>query len=208
MVLTLMLVVRKIFHLEEYITLAHIESMNKVIILTGSIVGVAYITELFTAWYSQNQYEQYAFINRSMGPYWWSYWGMMTCNVISPQLFWIRKLRRSVVFTFFMSVVINIGMWFERFVIIVTSLHRDFIVSSWSYYTPTVVEIFIYLGTIGFFMTLFLVFAKVAPVIALAEVKSILKTAGDQYIGAGAKHGHHEEETSKPGHYETLIKPQ
>lgn len=190
MVLTLMLVVRKVFNLQEYITLAHIESMNKVIILTGSIVGVAYITELFTAWYSGNQYEQYAFLNRSTGPYWWSYWGMMTCNVVSPQLFWIKKLRRNIVFTFFMSIFINVGMWFERFVIIVTSTHRDFIPSSWTMYYPTIVEIFIYLGTIGFFMTLFLIFAKVAPVIAVAEVKSILKTSGDQYTGPDAIHHH------------------
>ena len=188
MVLTLMLVVRRVFNLQEYITLAHIESMNKVIILTGSIVGVAYITELFTAWYSGNQYEQYAFLNRSTGPYWWSYWGMMTCNVVSPQLFWIKKLRRNIVFTFFMSIFINVGMWFERFVIIVTSTHRDFIPSSWTMYYPTIVEIFIYLGTIGFFMTLFLIFAKVAPVIAVAEVKSILKTSGDQYTGPDAIH--------------------
>jgi Ni/Fe-hydrogenase subunit HybB-like protein len=190
MVLTLMLVVRKVFNLQEYITMAHIEAMNKVIILTGSIVGVAYITELFTAWYSGNQYEQYAFLNRSTGPYWWSYWGMMTCNVISPQLFWIKKLRRNILFTFFMSIFINVGMWFERFVIIVTSTHRDYIVSSWTMYYPTIVEIFIYLGTIGFFMTLFLVFAKVAPVIAVAEVKSILKTSGDQYTGPNAVHHH------------------
>ena len=188
MVLTLMLVVRRVFNLQEYITLAHIESMNKVIILTGSIVGVAYITELFTAWYSGNQYEQYAFLNRSTGPYWWSYWGMMTCNVVSPQLFWIKKLRRNIVFTFFMSIFIHVGMWFERFVIIVTSTHRDFIPSSWTMYYPTIVEIFIYLGTIGFFMTLFLIFAKVAPVIAVAEVKSILKTSGDQYTGPDAIH--------------------
>ncbi len=192
MVLSLMLVVRKVFNLQEYITLAHIESMNKVIILTGSIVGVAYITELWTAWYSQNQYEQYAFLNRSTGPYWWSYWGMMTCNVVSPQLFWIKKLRRNIVFTFFMSIFINVGMWFERFVIIVTSTHRDYIPSSWTMYYPTYVEMFIYIGTIGFFMMLFLIFAKVAPVIAIAEVKAILKTAGDQYSGEHATHEHKE----------------
>ncbi|HMX04546.1 MAG TPA: polysulfide reductase NrfD [Chitinophagales bacterium] len=193
MVLTLMLVVRKVFNLQEYITLAHIEAMNKIIILTGSIVGVAYITELFTAWYSGNPYERYAFLNRAMGPYWWSYWGMMTCNVVSPQLFWFRKLRRSVVFTFFMSIFINVGMWFERFVIIVTSTHRDFIPSNWTMYYPTYVEMFIYIGTIGFFMTLFLIFSKVAPVIAVAEVKSILKTAGDQYTGPDAIHKHEED---------------
>lgn len=194
MVLSLMLVVRKVFHLQDYITIGHIESMNKVIILTGSIVGVAYITELFVAWYSVNQYEQYAFLNRSTGPYWWSYWGMMTCNVVSPQLFWIKKLRRSIVFTFFMSIFINVGMWFERFVIIVTSIHRDFITSAWTMYYPTYVEIFIYIGTIGFFMMLFLLFAKVAPVIALAEVKAILKTAGDQYTGPNATVKQHHDE--------------
>ncbi len=138
MVLTLMVITRKVLNLEDYVTVDHIESMNKIIILTGSIVGCAYLTELFTAWYSQNPYEQYAFANRALGPYYWSYWSMMTCNVISPQLFWVRKLRRNVWFTFFMSIVINCGMWFERFVIIVTSLHRDFIPSSWAMYSPTV----------------------------------------------------------------------
>lgn len=179
MVLTLMLMTRKVLHLEEYITLAHIESMNKVIILTGSIVGTAYLTELFIAWYSQNIYEQYAFANRALGPYWWAYWSMMTCNVISPQLFWFRRLRRNVAFTFFMSIVINCGMWFERFVIIVTSLSRDFLPSSWEYYRPTYVEVCIFIGTIGIFFTLYLIFAKLAPVIAIAEVKHILKTSGD-----------------------------
>lgn len=179
MVLTLMVIARKVMNLEEYITIDHIESMNKIIILTGSIVGCAYLTELFTAWYSQNPYEQYAFANRALGPYWWSYWSMMTCNVISPQLFWVRKLRRSVWFTFFMSIVINCGMWFERFVIIVTSLHRDFIPSAWAMYSPTWVEISFFLGTLGLFSTAFLLFAKLMPVIAMAEVKAILKTSGE-----------------------------
>ena len=130
MVLTLMLITRDVFRLKDYITLEHIESMNKIIIVTGSIVGVAYITEFFIAWYSGVEYEQYAFINRATGPYWWAYWSMMTCNVITPQLFWFRKIRRSVVATFIISIFVNIGMWFERFVIIVTSLHRDFLPSS------------------------------------------------------------------------------
>ena len=153
--------------------------MNKIIILTGSIVGIAYLTELFVAWYSVSPYEQYAFFNRSLGPYWWAYTIMMTCNVISPQLFWFKKLRRSVAFTFFMSIVINIGMWFERFVIIVTSLHRDYLVSSWSYYRPTIVEISIFLGTLGIFFTLFLLFAWVFPVVAIAEVKAIFKSSSE-----------------------------
>ena len=182
MVLTLMLIARKVMNLEDYITIGHIESMNKVIILTGSIVGVAYTTEFFVAWYSGNVYEQYAFVNRAFGPYWWSYWAMMTCNVISPQLFWFRKLRRSIIFTFVMSIIINIGMWFERFVIIVTSLHRDYLPSSWNMYSPTWIEVGIFVGTMGIFMTLFLLFSRTLPVIAIAEVKSILKSSGDQYI--------------------------
>lgn len=188
MVLTLMILTRKVLNLEQYITLDHIESMNKIIVLTGSIVGCAYLTELFTAWYSQNPYEQYAFANRALGPYWWSYWGMMTCNVISPQLFWVRKLRRSVWFTFFMSIVINCGMWFERFVIIVTSLHRDYVPSSWTMYSPTWVEISIYVGSIGLFFTAFLIFAKTMPVIAMAEIRHIMKTSGEAQKKAAHAH--------------------
>ncbi|MDZ4847300.1 MAG: NrfD/PsrC family molybdoenzyme membrane anchor subunit [Chitinophagales bacterium] len=180
MVLTLMIITRKALKVEDYITINHIESMNKIIILTGSIVGVAYLTELFMAWYSGFPYEQYAFYNRALGPYWWAYWIMMTCNVISPQLFWFKKLRRSIYFTFVMSIIINIGMWFERFVIIVTSLHRDYLPSSWVYYSPTIVEMGIYLGTLGLFFTLFLLFARAFPVVAIAEVKAILKTSGDK----------------------------
>lgn len=190
MVLTLMIMTRKVFKLEEYITLAHIESMNKVILVTGTIVGVAYLTELFIAWYSGYLYEQYAFYNRVFGPYWWAYIGMMSCNVLSPQIFWSKSLRRNVTVTFIMSIFVNIGMWFERFVIIATTLARDYLPSSWSYYTPTWVEIGIFIGTLGLFFTLYLIFARVAPVVAVAEVKSILKTAGDQYTGPNAKHAH------------------
>lgn len=187
MVLTLMIIARKVLNLEQYITLEHIESMNKVILLTGSIVGVAYLTELFVAWYSGYVYEQFAFYNRVLGPYWWSYFGMMACNVISPQFFWSKKIRRSIAWTFALSIVVNIGMWFERFVIIATTLARDYLPSSWSYYTPSWVEIGMFLGSIGLFFTCFLIFTRVAPVVAIAEVKSILKVAGDQYIGPNAK---------------------
>lgn len=190
MVLTLMLIARKVLHLEEYITLAHIESMNKVILTTGSIVGVAYITELFISWYSGYIYEQWAFFNRAFGPYWWSYFGMMFANVVSPQFFWSKKLRRNITFTFLISILINIGMWFERFVIIATTLARDFVPSSWSYYSPTWVEISLYLGTFGLFFTCFLVFARLAPVVAVAEIKHILKTGGDQYIGKNVTKKH------------------
>ena len=187
MVQTLMLITRKVLKLEQYITIAHIESMNKVILVTGTIVGVAYLTELFIAWYSGYIYEQFAFYNRVLGPYYWSYIGMMTCNVLSPQIFWVRSLRRSIFWTFVMSIFVNIGMWFERFVIIATTLARDYLPSSWSYYGPTWVEIGLFVGTLGLFFTLFLIFTRVAPVVALAEVKSILKTAGDQYTGPEAE---------------------
>jgi molybdopterin-containing oxidoreductase family membrane subunit len=185
MVQTLLIVVRKVLNLQEYITLGHLEAMNKVIVLTGSIVGCAYLTELFMAWYSQNEYEAYAFFySRAniFSPYGWSYWGMMFCNVVSPQVFWFRKLRRNVTFTFFMSVIVNIGMWFERFVIIVTSLYRDYLPSSWStYYSPTIWEIGFYVGTFGLFFTCFFLFAKYFPTIAVTEIKYVLKTSGENY---------------------------
>ncbi|RPA70188.1 hydrogenase [Cyclobacteriaceae bacterium YHN15] len=180
MVLTLMIVTRKLFKLEDYITIGHIELMNIVIIITGSIVGIAYITEFFIAWYSGVAAEQYAFMNRMFGPYWWAYWSMMTCNVISPQLFWFKKIRTSIVLTFILSLVVNIGMWFERFVIIVTSLHRDFLPSSWAMFYPTIYDVGVYLFTFGLFFTCFLLFAKFFPVINMAEVKSIIKSSSEK----------------------------
>lgn len=185
MVQTLLLISRKVMHLEDYITLGHIEAMNKVIVLTGSIVGCAYLTELFIAFYSQNQYEKYAFFySRAnfFSPYGWSYYGMMFCNVVSPQIFWFRKMRRNLWVTMFLSVIVNIGMWFERFVIIVTSIYRDYLPSSWTtYYSPSIWEIGFYLGTFGLFFTCYFLFAKYFPVIAAAEIKAILKTSGENY---------------------------
>jgi molybdopterin-containing oxidoreductase family membrane subunit len=193
MVNTLLIIMRKVSNLESYITVQHIELMNIVIMITGSIVGVAYITELFVAWYSGVEYEQYAFLNRATGPYWWAYWSMMTCNVFSPQFMWFKKLRTSIMFSFIISIVVNIGMWFERFVIIVTSLHRDYLPSSWTMFSPTFVDIGIFIGTIGFFFVLFLLYARTFPVIAQAEVKTILKATGDNYIRERAnKDSHHE----------------
>jgi Ni/Fe-hydrogenase subunit HybB-like protein len=185
MVQTLLIIVRKVLNLQDYITISHIEKMNKVIVLTGSIVGIAYLTELFIAWYGQNPYELHAFFeNRGniFSPYGWSYYLMMFCNVVSPQLFWSKKLRRNITVTFFMSIIVNIGMWYERFVIIVTSVYRDFLPSSWStYYSPSIYEIGFYLGTFGLFFTCFFLFAKYFPVIAVAEIKSVLKTSGENY---------------------------
>jgi molybdopterin-containing oxidoreductase family membrane subunit len=181
MVLTLMLIMRKVYKLEAYITRGHVEMMNIIIIVTGSLVGVAYLTELFVAWYSGVEYESYAFLNRATGPYWWAYWSMMTCNVISPQLFWIKKLRTNLMFTFIISIFVNIGMWFERFVIIVTSLHRGHLPSTWSYFYPTFVDIGVYIGTIGIFFVLFLLYAKYFPVLPIAEVKTILKATAEKF---------------------------
>lgn len=182
MVLTLMVVTRKVLKLEDYITIGHLEVMAKVTLTTGMIVGLAYATEFFIAWYSGNIYERYAFINRMTGPYWWSYWTMVSCNVISPQFFWFKKFRTNPTFIFVLSIFVNIGMWFERFVIIVTSLHRDYIPSSWLMYVPLPAEWGILIGMFGIFFTLFLLFAKFFPVIAIAEVKSVMRASSDTYV--------------------------
>jgi molybdopterin-containing oxidoreductase family membrane subunit len=187
MVQTLLLIMRKGMKLENYIHVKHVEYMNIVIIVTGSIVGVAYLTELFISWYSGVEYESYAFINRASGPYSWAYWIMMSCNVISPQLYWFKKIRRSLVATFVLSIVVNIGMWFERYVIIVTSLHRDYLPSSWGEFHATSIDIGIFIGTIGIFLTLFLGFARFFPVLALNELKTILKSSGESYKNEQAK---------------------
>jgi molybdopterin-containing oxidoreductase family membrane subunit len=185
-----MLIVRKIYGLQAYITVKHVEYMNIVIIVTGSIVGVAYLTELFISWYSGVEFEQYAFMNRATGPYWWAYALMMTCNVVSPQLFWFKKIRTSLVATFMLSIVVNIGMWFERFVIIVPTLCRTFLPSTWNMYHPTFIDIGIFTGTIGMFFTFFLLFSRFFPVIAQAELKTILKSSGESYKKEAAEHAH------------------
>ncbi len=191
MVLTLMLVVRKVFSLEAYLTIKHVEYMNIVIIVTGSIVGVAYLTELFMSWYSGVEFEQYAFLNRATGPYWWAYAAMMTCNVVTPQLFWFKKIRTSLIATFIISIFVNIGMWFERFVIIVPTLCRTFLPSTWNMYHPSFVDIGIFVGTIGFFFTCFLLYARTFPVIAQAELKTILKSSGQSQKERGAANPTH-----------------
>src|SRR5271165_668934 len=176
MVMTLLLISRWLLHLENLITMKHLENMNKIILATGSIVGYAYATEFFIAWYSGNPYEKFTFINRALGPYWWAYWTMITCNVIIPQLFWFKKIRTSVPIMFVISITTNIGMWFERFVIIATSLHRDFLPSSWGYFRPTIIDIMTLVGTFGLFLTLFLLFVRFLPMIALSEVKGMMAT--------------------------------
>jgi Ni/Fe-hydrogenase subunit HybB-like protein len=175
MVLTLLVIARKVMNYQDYITIGHLEAMCKVVMLTGTMVGLAYITEFFVAAYSGVEYEQYAFINRATGPYWWAYWSMMTCNLVAPQVFWFKWARTTPWFIFMLSIVVNVGMWFERFVIIVTSLHREYLPSGWVMYSPTMVEIGIFLGTFGLFFTCFFLFSKFLPVINMAEVKGILK---------------------------------
>jgi Ni/Fe-hydrogenase subunit HybB-like protein len=189
MVLTLLILARTTLGLKDYITIEHVESMNKILIATGSIVALAYITETFMSWYSGVEYEQANLINRMTGPYRWAYWIMIGCNVVSAQLLWIKKLRTNLLFTFILSIVINIGMWFERFVIIVTSLHRDFLPSSWTMYKPTIVEYGLIIGTLGIFFTAFLLFIRVFPVISIFEVKSILKV---ETAGQAKRNNHHE----------------
>lgn len=194
MVMTLALIARKIYGLEHIITLRHLENMNKIILVTGMMVGYAYSMEFFIAWYSGNAYEKFTFINRAFGPYAWGYWIMISCNVIVPQLFWSKKLRTSIPVMFVASIFVNIGMWFERFVIVVSSLANDFLPSSWDYYKPTFVDVGTFLGSFGLFFALFLLFIRFLPIIAMSEVKGVLPQADPHYYGhngdgKGDKHG-------------------
>jgi len=174
MVLTLMLVARKVMGYERYITQRHILAMCKVLVFTGSIVGLAYATELFVAWYSGSAYEQFTFANRMRGPLGWGYGIMVGCNVVVPQLLWLSRVRNSLLAVFVISLLVNVGMWFERYVIIVGSLERDFLPSSWSSYVPTPIEFGTLLGSFGLFFTLFLLFCRFLPMISMFEVKTVL----------------------------------
>jgi molybdopterin-containing oxidoreductase family membrane subunit len=175
MVLTLLIIMRELFGFKNYITLEHLEKMNKIIMATGMMVGYAYACEFFIAWYSGSPYERFTFINRAFGPYWWAYWTMTSCNVIIPQIFWFRKFRRSIPVMFVISLFVNIGMWFERYVIVVTSLHRDFVPSSWKMYIPTWYDWGWTFGSFGLFFAFFLLFVRVLPAIAMSEVKGVMK---------------------------------
>lgn len=183
MVVTVLVVVRKIFDLENLITMDHLEKMNKVILATGLMVGYSYAMEYFTAWYSGVQVEQFVFINRSLGPYAWAYWTMVSCNVLFPQLFWFKKIRRSIPAMMVIVILVNVGMWFERFVIIVTSLHRDFLPSSWGMFTPTLYDIGILIGSFGLFFTLVILFTKALPVVSISEIKAVADGAQPAHHG-------------------------
>ncbi len=174
MVLTLMVFMRQVFNLKNYITINHMEAMAKIIMLTGMLVGLAYSTEFFVAWYSGSEYEGFVFRNRAFGPYGWSYFIMFTCNAIIPQFFWIKKIRRNPYTLLVIAILVNVGMWFERYVIIVTSLHRDFLPSSWGMYHMTFFDWSILIGSFGLFFTLFLLFVRFLPSIAMSEVKGVM----------------------------------
>jgi Ni/Fe-hydrogenase subunit HybB-like protein len=185
MVLTLMIPAREWFGLKDIVTMRHVDCMCKIIIATGSMVGFAYLTEFFIAWYGGNPYEQFCFVNRAFGPTWWAYWTMVTCNVISPQLFWFGFVRRSPMIIFIISIFVNIGMWFERYVIIL-SLERTFLPGSWQTFVPTWVDIGMLIGSFGLFFTLFLLFCRFLPIVAMSEVKQVMAHVDGHAKGAHA----------------------
>jgi molybdopterin-containing oxidoreductase family membrane subunit len=191
MVITLMVPARAFFGLKNLVTLRHLENMCKIILATGCMVGYAYGIEFFIAWYSGNPYEQFAFFNRALGPYAWAYWIMVSCNVAVPQLFWFKRVRTTPWLMWLLAAAVNVGMWFERFVIIVTSLSRDFLPSSWRYFVPTWVDIGMLIGSFGLFFTLFLLFCRYLPMVAMAEVKQVLPHGGDcpSFCAHHAQHG-------------------
>jgi molybdopterin-containing oxidoreductase family membrane subunit len=188
MVLTLLIPTRVWFGLENIITIRHLENMAKITLLTGTMVGYAYAMEFFIAWYGGNPYESFTFINRAFGPYAWAYWTMITCNVVIPQLFWSKTVRTTPWIIFIISIFVNIGMWFERFVIVVTSLSADFIPASWGYYTPTVWDWACFVGSFGLFFTLYSLFVRFIPQVAIAEVKACLPEANPHWEGYGHRH--------------------
>lgn len=177
MVLTLMIPARRLFNLKHIITEAHIESMCKILLATGTMVGGAYSIEFFISWYSGNLYEQFTFKNRAFGPFWWAYFSMFACNVFIPQLFWFKSVRRNTVLIVILCIFVNIGMWFERFVIIATSLTRTALPSSWAGFSPTLYDIGLFVGSFGLFFTMFLLFFRYVPVVAISEVKGVAPQA-------------------------------
>jgi Ni/Fe-hydrogenase subunit HybB-like protein len=185
MVLSLAIPARELWGLKDLITTRHIELMCKVIMATSMMVGYAYTTEFFVAWYSGNQYEGFAFINRASGPYWWAYTIMVSCNVLVPQIFWSKKMRTNMWVVFIVAALVNVGMWFERFVIVVSSLNRDFLPSSWGYFTPTLLDLLTLAGSFGLFLTLFLLFCRYLPQVAMSEIKGVMPQSHPEHGGSG-----------------------
>jgi Ni/Fe-hydrogenase subunit HybB-like protein len=177
MVMTLAIPIRAIYKLEDFITMRHLQNMAKVMLVTGLIVAYGYLTEAFIAWYSADKYEGFVPLNRLTGPYAIAYWSLILCNIVIPQLLWLKKVRLNVPLLFIISIVVNVGMWLERFVIIVTSLHRDFLPSSWGMYSPTVWDWSTFMGTIGLFLTLLFLFVRFLPMISIAEMRAMLPEA-------------------------------
>jgi molybdopterin-containing oxidoreductase family membrane subunit len=177
MVMTLAIPLRKFYHLEDFITMRHIHSMTKIMLVTGMIVAYGYGMEAFFAWYSANPYEAYMMHNRMAGPYAVFYWSLIAINAVMIQLFWFRRVRDNVVLLFALSLLVHVGMWLERFIIIVTSLHRDFLPSSWDMYAPTRWDFAMFTGTIGLFLSLFFLFIRLLPAIAIFEVRTLLPQA-------------------------------
>jgi molybdopterin-containing oxidoreductase family membrane subunit len=177
MVLTLAIPARQFFGLKDIITLRHLDNMAKVLLATGLIVGYAYAVEFFMAWYSGVHWERFAFMNRAFGPYGWAFFFMVFCNVVAPQLLWSRRLRNNLLVLFLVAMCVNCGMWFERFVIIVSSLSRDYLPSSWGQYVPSWVDLGMFAGSFGLFFTLFLLFCRYLPMVAMAEVKTVMPQA-------------------------------
>jgi len=177
MVLTLAIPIRKIYGLEDFITMRHLENMGKVTLVTGLIVGYGYVSEAFFGWYSANKYEGFMIWNRMTGPYWYMYWTLIFCNIITPQWLWIRRVRTSTLGLFLVAMVVNVGMWLERFVIVVTSLHRDFLPSSWGMYYGTIWDWMTFVGTLGMFVTLFFLFIRFLPMISIFEMRTMAPEA-------------------------------
>ena len=184
MVLTLAIPLRKVYGLEDFITLRHLNNMGRVLLATGLIVAYGYMMEAFMAWYSANPYERFMIWNRFTGPYAPVYWALIFCNIFSPQFLWIKRVRTSPLMLFGISMIVNVGMWLERFVIVVTSLHRDFLPSSWGMYAGTRWDWMTYFGTIGLFVTLFFLFIRALPMISIFEMRTIVPEA--QIKGAKA----------------------
>jgi Ni/Fe-hydrogenase subunit HybB-like protein len=178
MVILLMIPIRKLFGLEGLITMKHFDVMSKVMLASGLIVTYGYFGEIFYAWYSASIYEYFLIVNRTVGPYAWSYWALILFNVLIPQLLWFKRFRTNLAVLLFVSVAINIGMWFERWVIIVLSLHRDFLPSSWDVYNPSFYDWATFIGSFGLFFVLFFLFIRLLPMITIFEVRDLVhKTA-------------------------------
>jgi len=187
MVMTLTIPLRALFRLEDFITMRHLDNMAKVMLATGLIVVYGYAVEIFMGWYSGNEYERFMIVNRMTGPYRWAFWSLMVCNGVVPQLLWLRRVRRSVPMLFVIALVVNVGMWLERFVIVVTSLHRDYLPSSWGDYHPTRWDVATFVGSIGLFLSLLFLFIRFLPMISISEIRMLLPEAEVGKAGEAGK---------------------